>query len=368
MNYTAIGIMSGSSMDGLDIACIKFSEHDGKWKFKIKAAKTTSFSAGWLQKLPASTGLAAKDYLLLHTAFGKYCGQKVSAFLKENKINGKIDCIGFHGHTTFHLPMQNMTHQLGDGAALTAVTGIAVVSDLRAMDVALGGQGAPIVPIGEKLLFAGYDFYLNLGGIANISIHNDHTIDAFDICPANRVLNMLAGLKGRKFDKNGTLSSKGTMNNSLLKRLNSLKYYHAPYPKSLDNDFGTKIVFPIVRKYEKNINDALATYTEHIAQQVGNVIRNAKPKSNAKLLVTGGGAFNKYLVSRIACYCAEADVDVIVPDKDIINYKEALVMALMAVLRQRDEVNVLSSVTGATRDSCNGALWNGRMPHHKSVK
>ncbi len=359
MNYTAIGIMSGSSMDGLDIACVEFSEQKGKWSFNIVAAETKTISAAWIRRLMASTTLSAKDYLLLHTNFGSYCGEKVLTFLKENKIQKKIDCIGFHGHTTFHLPQQKMTHQLGDGAALAAITGIPVVSDLRALDVALGGQGAPIVPIGESLLFSDHNYFLNIGGIANISIHQQKRVIAFDVCPANRVLNMLAALAKKKFDKNGMMAAKGIVNEALLKKLNTLNYYRKAYPKSLANDFGTGIVFPLIRKFEKNIDNGLATYTEHIAWQVMHSIRKNKNKNDGRLLVTGGGALNKFLIERLQYHFGKIGVDVIVPGKDIVNYKEALVMALIGVLRLRNEKNVLATVTGASRDSSGGALWSG---------
>lgn len=358
MSYTAIGIMSGSSMDGLDIACIEFSQSKGKWSFHIIAAATKTISTAWIKSLSNSTELSAKDYLLLHCDFGSYCGEKVLGFLSENKIQNKIDCIGFHGHTTFHLPQKKMTHQLGDGAALAAITGIPVVSDLRAIDVALGGQGAPIVPIGERLLFSSYDFYLNIGGIANISIHQKDRIIAYDVCPANRVLNMLAILAKKKFDKDGKMAGKGIVNEELLKQLNALNYYSKGYPKSLANDFGTEIVYPLVRKFENNIGNALATYTEHIAQQVMRTVRRDGPKKESRMMITGGGALNKFLVERLQYHLDRIGVEAIVPAVDIVNYKEAIVMALIGVLRLRNEKNVLKTVTGASRDSCGGALWS----------
>ncbi len=360
MNYTVIGIMSGSSMDGLDIICVDFTERKGKWSFNILAAETKAISAAWVRKLLNATTLGAKDYLLLHTRFGRYCGEKVLAFLNENKIQEKIDCIGFHGHTTFHLPQKQMTHQLGDGAALAAITGIPVVSDLRALDVALGGQGAPIVPIGECLLFPGCNYFLNIGGIANISIHGQNRVIAYDVCPANRVLNMLAALAKKKFDKNGMMAAKGRVNEALLRHLNTLKYYRKAYPKSLANDFGTETVYPLIRGSEKNIDNGLATYTEHIAQQVMHAIRKTKNINTGPILVTGGGALNRFLIERLKYHLDKVGIDVIVPAKDIVNYKEALVMALISVLRMRNDKNVIATVTGASRDSCGGALWSNK--------
>ena len=359
MDYNAVGIMSGSSMDGLDIAFVRFSEHKGKWAFNIVHAETKAISNSWIKKLSNATALNAKDYLMLHTAFGQYCGERVQAFLQENKV-GKIDCIGFHGHTTFHLPAKQTTHQLGDGAAVSAITGIPVIADLRALDVALGGQGAPIIPIGEKLLFTGYDYYLNIGGIANVSMHHGKKIIAFDVCPANRVLNMLAALAGKKFDKDGTMASEGIVNKALLTKLNALGYYRKAYPKSLANDFGTDTIYPLIINKEKNVRDALATCVEHIAKQVTAAIEMYREKTTGKLMVTGGGALNQFLVARLKYHLMQMGIEVAVPEKSIIEFKEALVMALIAVLRLRNEPNVLATVTGAARDSCNGALWSGK--------
>src|SRR4051812_11438432 len=225
MLYRVIGIMSGSSLDGLDLAFIEFEESRGKWNYEIKAASCKAYDSDWLQKLQTATSLSAYDYLLLHSAYGKYIGEQVNEFINEFDLHHKVQLIASHGHTTFHEPALGMTAQLGDGAAIAAITEINVVSDLRAMDVAFGGQGAPIVPIGEKLLFNDYSFYLNLGGIANLSYKNQNDYFAFDICPANRVLNMLARSEGKAYDEGGNIASSGKVYTPLLTRLNALAYY-----------------------------------------------------------------------------------------------------------------------------------------------
>lgn len=362
MVYRAIGLMSGSSLDGLDIAFTEFTEQGGKWTYSIRAAACYPYEGDWASRLRDATRLSALDYQLLHTEYGHYLGEQVNRFIGENQLEFQAGLIASHGHTSFHLPGRKMTAQLGDGAAIAAETGLPVVTDLRALDVALGGQGAPIVPVGEKWLMSGYDYFLNIGGIANISVNSDPYI-AYDICPANRVLNMLAAEAGQAFDRDGAMAAAGEINNRLLTRLNSLDYYGQPYPKSLANDFGTEIVFPLIRSFETSIPDALRTYTEHIAHQVSESVialhKRQDPATGRRLLVTGGGAFNGYLVSLLTEKLMVQGISLDVPDEKLVSYKEAMIMAFIGVLRWRQEYNTLSSVTGAGKNSIGGALWTG---------
>ena len=368
MVYRAIGLMSGSSLDGLDIAFVEFQEQGGKWTYEILQADCYAYTNEWVAKLRDAINLSARNYQLLHAEYGHYTGQQVNKFIEEYQLHYKVAVIASHGHTTFHIPDKKMTAQLGDGAAIAAVTQLPVVTDLRAMDVAFGGQGAPIVPIGEKLLLGDFDFFLNLGGIANISAKENPSpgsgFTAFDICAANRVLNMLVNELGKEYDDGGQIASSGIVNNVLLEKLNALEYYKQPYPKSLANDFGTDIVYPIIKEAGLEIKDALRTYVEHIVLQISESIStlgNLKPQtSNLKLLATGGGGFNTFLIQRLNDSLKELNIEVIVPDKKLVNFKEALVMAFIGVLRWRQEYNVLSSVTGAARDSIGGALWTGQ--------
>ncbi|MBL7742660.1 MAG: anhydro-N-acetylmuramic acid kinase [Chitinophagaceae bacterium] len=363
MVYKAIGLMSGSSLDGLDIAFAALHENGGKWSYEIVKADCYSYSGEWIARLKSAVSLNALDYQLLHTDYGHYLGQQVNKFIRENELEYRVALVASHGHTTFHIPARKMTGQLGDGAAIAAETQLPVVSDLRAMDIAFGGQGAPIVPIGEKLLLGNYDYFLNLGGIANISVNADQYV-AFDICPANRVLNMLANEAGKEYDKGGEMASQGNVNAVLLEKLNSLDYYKQSFPKSLANDFGTDIVYPIIKDAGIPVNDALRTYVEHITVQIGRnitALKSDKPRTaNRKLLATGGGAFNTFVVQELSNKLKELNIEVEVPDKNLVNYKEALIMALIGVLRWREEYNVISSVTGATRASIGGALWMGQ--------
>ena len=368
MVYRAIGLMSGSSLDGLDIAFAEFQEQAGKWSYNMIQTECYAYPDEWVSKLKNAIQLTAKEYQLLHTEYGHYTGQQVNKFIDEHQLHYQVAVIASHGHTTFHIPAKKMTAQLGDGAAIAAETQLPVVTDLRSMDIAFGGQGAPIVPVGEKLLMGEYDFFLNLGGIANISMNADQYI-AFDVCPANRVLNMLANELDKEYDDGGQIAATGKVNTALLEKLNALDYYKQTYPKSLANDFGTDVVYPIIKNAGIEIKDAVRTYTEHIAFQIKKAINslgNLKPHphntmgTNFKLLATGGGAFNTFLIRQLSDILKELSIEIIVPDKKLVNYKEALIMAFIGVLRWRQEYNVLASVTGATRDSIGGALWTGQ--------
>ncbi|UAY51405.1 anhydro-N-acetylmuramic acid kinase [Ferruginibacter albus] len=353
MLYKVVGIMSGSSLDGLDIAYVHLQETGGKWGYEIIAADCYSYTRDWKNNLSNAVNVSALEYQLLHTRYGHFIGNKVNDFIEKNNLHHKVDLVASHGHTVFHLPLQKMTAQIGCGAAIAAATNLPVVSDLRSMDVALGGQGAPIVPIGHKLLFKGYDSFLNIGGIANISFFKEDGHVAYDVCPANRVLNSLAAELNVEFDKEGMIAASGNLNEELLKQLNNLEYYSKPYPKSLDNSFGINEIMPLIKKHHIATKDAIRTYTEHICVQLSQHLKN----NSSKLLVTGGGAYNSFLIDRLKALLP--GIEIVVPDNKLIEYKEALIMALIGALRWREEVNVMTSVTGATRASSGGALWLG---------
>jgi len=371
MVYRVIGCMSGSSLDGLDIAFVELQENGGNWSYEIIEAECIPYTAVWVERLFHAESLPAYDYQILHADYGHYIGQQVNLFIDKHALHYKVALIASHGHTVFHAPDKRMTAQIGDGASLAAETKLPVVTDLRSLDVALGGQGAPIVPIGEKLL-GDFDFFLNIGGIANISStsKNGGGNRGFDVCPANRVLNMLANETGKDFDEYGGLASTGEVNKELLARLDGLEYYRLPSPKSLANDFGTRTIYPIIKEAEMTAKDALRTYVEHIALQIKRAILAAghlhQPDGHgiqtpvSRLLITGGGAFNTFLIEQLRAHLKELNIDIVVPDEKLIKYKEALIMGFIGVLRWRQEYTVLSSVTGAARDSIGGALWNGQ--------
>lgn len=367
MIYKVIGLMSGSSLDGLDIVFVELEESRGQWNYTIKAADCFEYSNDWKDRLTNAKNLSAYKYLLLHINYGKFLAEKINVFINENNLQHQVQLIASHGHTVFHAPELNMTSQIGDGAAIAALTEINAVSDLRNMDVALKGQGAPIVPMGEKLLFPGYDFYLNIGGIANLSFQHKTSFTAFDICAANSILNALAKTLQKEFDENGSFARAGTINEDLLNELNALAYYKQAFPKSLSNNFGADVVHPLIQSHKININDALRTYVEHIASQVLNSIKDvlynnqAEQKNNCKLLVTGGGVFNIFLIEVLKNKLAAINIDIIIPEPEIIKYKEALIMALLGILRWREENTTLASVTGAIRNSIGGAVWIGQQ-------
>lgn len=366
-----IGLMSGSSLDGLDIACVDFSVDQSSpsptWTYRIVRAETVPYSSEWATRLATATQLDARSYLLLHTSYGHHLGQCVKDFLARHGLEpDEIDLVASHGHTVFHEPWNQMTGQIGDGAAISAQTGLVVVSDLRALDVAHGGQGAPIVPIGEKYLLASYRLLLNIGGIANIS--DQKYAFAFDICPANQVLNRLVQQHLHKeYDDGGQFASAGTINEALLDQLNRLDYYGKVYPKSLANAYSLDAVQPLLESANLTCNDLLRTYVEHIVQQVSDAIQmmidNEKQApsayANCKLLVTGGGAHNTFLMQRLQSRLKDTfGVDVECPARELIDFKEALVMAFIGLLRVSGKPNVLSSVTGARKDTVGGAVWS----------
>jgi anhydro-N-acetylmuramic acid kinase len=369
MVYRVIGLMSGSSLDGLDIAFTEFQESSGKWSYELRHASCYEYSHEWVEKLRNAPTLSALDYQLLDVEYGHYIGGQVNKFINEHHIDFQVQLIASHGHTAFHGPEKKMTAQLGSGAAIAAETGINVVSDLRAMDVALNGQGAPIVPIGEQLLLGDYLYFLNLGGIANISFNDPANYIGFDVCPANRVLNMLAKAGGKNYDDGGQIAEKGSVIESLLNTLNDLDYYSRPYPKSLSNNFGTDVVYPIIKQGNADYDDALRTYVEHICEQIINAVeslqsefrlRTISKPAGQRMLITGGGAKNSFLVSRLAVMLARINVSIEIPSDELTDFKEAIVMGLIGVLRWREENNALASVTGATRDSIGGAVWMGQ--------
>ncbi len=364
MVYKVIGLMSGSSLDGLDIAYTELHESAGKWTYELLATDCVAYSEEWKHKLQAATTMNAYDYQCLHTAYGHFIGEQVNHFIAQHQLEHKVQLISSHGHTTFHVPNLKMTGQIGDGAAIAATTQINVVSDLRAMDIAFGGQGAPIVPIGEKLLLGDYTFFLNLGGIANISANLPDTYVAFDTSPANRILNLLIAEKGLAYDAGGQFAATGKVDEVLLLQLNALDYYQQPFPKSLANDFGTDVMLPLINKTTLTLQDKMCTLIEHMVHQIKNAITQIGQQhtlpASMRMLVCGGGTLNSFAVERLTKVLQDIHVEVVVPDEKLILYKEALVMALIGVLRWREEYNVLHTVTGASRSSIGGAVWIGQ--------
>lgn len=367
MVYRAIGLMSGSSLDGLDIAFVSFEEIKGKWAFELRKQKCVSYSEQWQERLQKATQLGARDFMQLDYDLGVFMGTAVKQFIEENTLDHQIQLIVNHGHTIFHEPENGFTTQIGSAAAIAAINSINVIDQLRSLDVALGGQGAPLVPMGEKLLFPTYKSFLNIGGIANISFHQADQVKAFDVTVANQALNYLAAQYGPdyQYDKDGLLAASGEVNTPLLTSLNKLDYFKHPAPKSLANQYFSSVFIPLLEAAEISITDKLRTVTEHIAMQVAYAAgaeRSGAPgaqDNDNKILITGGGAHNSFLVERIKAALLPFGIQAALPDKPVIDYKEAIIMALLGTLRWREENTVLTN-TGASRPSIGGAVWIGQ--------
>ena len=347
MTFHAIGLMSGTSLDGLDLCFAKFTKQNSGWKYEILQAETLPYSDLWENKLRNSINLKAEELFELNSKFGFFLAKKTQEFIEKYSLEN-IDVIASHGHTVFHQPEKKYTVQIGDGKAIKILTSIPVVYDFRSQDVLLGGNGAPLVPIGDELLFSEFDACLNLGGFSNISFKENGKRIAFDICPVNIVLNYFAKYLGKDFDENGAFAKAGKVNSEILKQLNSLNYYHQNPPKSLGIEFVNQTIFPKLRTETPENN--LATFTEHAAFEIAETFKKHNLK---KVLFTGGGTYNSYLLERIGHY---SETEIIVPKKEVIDFKEALIFAFMGVLKINNEINVLSSATGSSEDHITGIL------------
>ena len=339
--------MSGSSLDGLDIALVKFNEENDKYGFQILEAETLPYPDHWKTLLTEAFNKRPDDLMQLDKDYGRYLGEQVLAFAKKH--NATTDFVASHGHTIFHRPEEHYTLQIGDGQELAKACGFTVINDFRSEDVSKGGQGAPLVPIGDKLLFSDYEICLNIGGIANLSYDENGQRIAYDLCIANQALNYLAQMNGLDYDRDGELARSGEVNHDLLKKLNNLPFFIQDPPKSLGREFFETYQKDLLK--DLPVPDMLATFVEHIALQIALPI-SFLPKG--RILCTGGGARNKFLIERLQ---ARTKHEVVVPEKQIIDYKEALVFAFLGLLRMEGKTNVLASVTGAESDSCSGRIW-----------
>jgi anhydro-N-acetylmuramic acid kinase len=345
-SITAIGVMSGTSLDGLDVCLCNFGMKNSTWQYTMLADETIPYPAEMKERLSAAHWLDALSFVALHVEYGKHIGETVKQFIDRHGVVPVL--VASHGHTIFHQPAQGVTFQIGSGAAIAAATGINTVCDFRTTDVAQGGQGAPLVPIGDRLLFPEYDYCLNLGGFANVSYEQEGRRVAYDICPVNYVLNHYMRTIGLDYDADGIIAASGSVNEDLLYALNNLAFYTQQGPKSLGREWVEQKIFPAMEQYDIPLADKLRTYCEHAATQTGRALELGR------VLVTGGGAFNKFLLGRIAAHTKSF---LHVPETQLIHYKEALIFALLGALYLTNQVNCLSSVTGARADSTGGALY-----------
>ena len=341
--------MSGTSLDGIDLAECFFTISESKvWNFKIGEAETIQYPADWKTRLQEAIHFSEGSLQNLNEEYTQYLGGVISAFIDKHSI-GDLDAVCSHGHTILHRPEKGMTLQIGNLPHISTLVELIVVCDFRVQDVEMGGQGAPLVPIGDRLLFGNYDYCLNLGGIANCSFEKEGQRIAYDICPVNIVLNHYAEKLGVPFDDGVRLAAGGSPDTTLLEQLNALSFYKQAPPKSLGLEWVQQEIFPLLNTSKNSPDNILHTFTEHVAMQLSTQFHKG-----SSILVTGGGAYNGYLLERVNYY---KDIDLEIPDPVLIEYKEALVFGLLGVLRLGDEVNCLASVTGAKEDHSSGVIF-----------
>lgn len=347
--YNVIGVMSGTSLDGIDLAHVQFHKNSEKWTFKILESETVAYSNEWIDILKLAVDFSETELKKTNQEYTKVLASVISNFIERHKIKN-LDAVCSHGHTILHQPQTGITLQIGNLPEISNLIQQLVVCDFRVQDVQLGGQGAPLVPIGDSILFPEYDYCMNLGGFSNVSFEENAKRIAFDISPVNTVLNFYANQLGLDYDDKGSISRSGKINQNLLDKLNSLPYYQTKYPKSLGFEFVKGTILPLIENFEIDIEDKLRTFTEHAAIQIA----LALPNKQASLFITGGGAYNDFFIETIQNHLPE--IKIIIPSAKILEFKEALIFALLGILKLREEVNVLSSVTGAKTDHSSGII------------
>ncbi len=345
--------MSGTSLDGLDLAYCEFQKKKNVWTYKVLFAETLPYSKIWKNKLSLAFKKTKHEIEFLDKTYGEFIGKSVKSFILKYDLQPTL--ISSHGHTIFHDPRKGITLQIGNGIAIASKCKLPVVNNFRLGDVLLGGQGAPLVPVADKYLFSEYEFCLNLGGFANISLDNQlGTRIAFDICPVNIILNRLSNYLGKEFDKDGLLAKKGKINIELLNQMNELDFYKKTPPKSLGREWIENEFEPLLLKKNISVFDKLRTVTEHAAIQLSTAINLFSQNPNDKVLLTGGGGYNKFLIIRLRQLIK---CKLILPNNHTIQFKEAMAFGFLGVLKIREEINILKSVTGAKFDSCGGQLF-----------
>lgn len=346
--------MSGTSLDGLDIACCEFHKSGEKWHFNILKADTATYSTEWVDKLQRLTEMSGLELTKTDLQLGRLMGEKVQEFVDKHQL--EVDFVASHGHTVFHQPEEGLTLQIGNGHQLRAACGLPVIADFRSWDVALGGQGAPLVPIGDRLLFGEYALCLNIGGIANISAETGGKRQAYDICGANMVLNHFARKAGQPYDKGGKMAEKGSLQPELLTELNALDFYQQAPPKSLGYEWVYEQVIPKLENSGHKTQDILHTYCHHAGRMIAQEARRFSSNAKNNMLITGGGAYNDFLVKCIKEY-SENKFSVKIPERSIIDYKEALIFAFLGILKAMNQTNVLKEATGANSNNCGGVIY-----------
>lgn len=361
--FRVVGLMSGSSLDAVDLAVCRFdiapeASERPVLDWEMEATDAIPFPAEWRERLRQLPRANAATYVKTDVELGHYFGWITRRFLEERRL--RVDAIASHGHTIFHFPKAGATAQIGDGAAIAAETGLTTINNFRAMDMAFGGQGAPLAPIADQYLFPEYDYWLNIGGIANLTARKDEELIAFDVGGANQIFDALVAPLGMAYDHDGDIARNGRVLPALLQQVDALPYFHRPYPKSLGNDWVQEVLLPLYQDFEAATEDKLATAVHQLARQIAqaiNIIQGSGDAKNHRLLATGGGALNTFLIEGIREECAKfCSLAVVVPAPEIVQFKEAALMALMGALRLAALPNCLSSVTGARRDAMGGGV------------
>lgn len=346
---SAVGLMSGSSLDGLDLAAADFWQENGRWFYQFKKTAFYPYPEKWQQKLQQVFYLDAKEISALDKEYGSYLGELTHDFIRKNNLKPAL--VASHGHTVFHQPEKGLTLQIGHGQAIADACKYLVINDFRSEDVSKGGQGAPLVPIGDRLLFNDYPICLNIGGIANVSFEENGRRLAFDCCMANQGLNFIAGFAGLSFDKDGELAASGKVIPALLDTLNAEEYFQKLPPKSLGREFFESHQRELLLQWNHDFANAAHTYATHIAFQIAQSVVHLP---NGKMLVTGGGAFHNFLISKLKQF---SNHQIEVGSVELINFKEALIFAFLGVLKQQGMTNILASYTDASSDSSSGVCW-----------
>jgi len=348
-SYNVLGVMSGTSLDGIDLAEIRLIiSGEGVWEYSFGAVETVPYAGNWETVLKEAIHFAAGRMQQLNSDYTSYLSEVIDTFIQKNKLNA-LDAVCSHGHTILHQPQNGLTLQIGNLPYLATRLGQTVICDFRVQDVKMGGQGAPLVPIGDQILFSEFDYCLNLGGFANASFERNGTRIAYDICPVNIVLNNLTEQLGLPFDDGGNIASNGQVDDALLKQLNELKFYRLMAPKSLGLEWVQAYMLPLIKASEISIENKIATFTQHVAYQLSQQF-----EAESSVLVTGGGAYNTYLLERLQ---ELKKLSICLPDAQLVEFKEALVFGLLGVLKLRNEVNCLASVTGASSDHSSGVIY-----------
>ncbi|MEO1548449.1 MAG: anhydro-N-acetylmuramic acid kinase [Bacteroidota bacterium] len=353
--HKVLGLMSGTSLDGLDLAYCHLIEENGKWDFDIIKTKSVSYAPKLKSQLKDAIHLDDATHTQLHYEYGEWLGSQSKTFIEQERLD--VDFISSHGHTSHHQPDKGITFQLGHGQQLANVSNQKVVCDFRVKDVKLGGQGAPLVPIGDHHFFSKYDFCLNLGGISNVSFDNSGKRIAYDIGLANMPLNHIVQKIGMEYDDNGNIARKGTLHQALFDRLNQLEYYKLGFPKSTGYEWFIGEILPLLDSTEISDSDALHTFIHHNCFQIAKALTRHTEKKENTVFVTGGGAYNGFFTDTLQKHLGDS-FSLKIPSHTLIGFKEAVVFALMGVLRLKNEINVLSAVTGASKDSCSGVIFH----------